>query len=309
MRNWHEDAEIAWETLHWEGKLRWFASKMEGTRKRVMGGVLQSVGTLIGTVTNAEYLGWDLYLQLNPSDCTGAKASRQNILFWRYAVLDFDPDGTGLAPPNTNLSFDHHEIFSGRGYQYWLPIDEQDRDTDPAKAERLMNGWLHAFNREISTPGWKVDTACSDLARVVRCPGSVNQKTGKRAQYIMGRSGPMNRITAGFMKPYLRPEPEPVVKFEGGNGASLVDLLPHLNGAATTFLLYGVEEGKRHNSCYAACKNLREIGVSSYHAFGHLCAGGARCFRYAPEGEDYSPAVLPVAEVERIVQRVYQGGE
>lgn len=308
MNTWQDNAAIAWDALSWKGTLRWFASRMERNKKRVMGGVLPNAESLLGTIRNAEALGWDLYLQLNPSDATGIKASRDDILQWRYAVLDLDPDGTELAPPYPSLAFDHHEIFSGRGYQYWLPIAEGDAFISALEAERLMNGWLHAFKEQITTPGWHVDTACSDIARVVRCPGSINQKTGQRAEYIIGKSSTSTgRISASFMRSYLRPMPEPPSKFEG-NSSSLVELLPHLNGTATTFLLYGVEQGKRHNACYAACRNLKEIGVSSYHALAHLAAGGARCYMiYAEDGEE-GRAHLPVEEIERIVKRVYADG-
>lgn len=306
MNTWQDDAEIGWETLSWDNEIRWFASKQEHGRKRVMGGVLGSCDRLIRTVENADTLGWDLYLQLNPTRACGIKAKREDVLFWRYAVLDFDPDGTSLAPPAA-VAFDHHQIFSGRGYQFWLPISDTGQNTEPVQAERLMNGWLHAYNKEYGGHGWKIDTACSDLARVVRCPGSVNQKTGKRARYLIGHSTADGfRIGPRFMSTYLRPEPPPVQKFEGGT-ASIVDLLPHLNGTATTFLLYGVESGRRHNACYAACKNLHEIGVSSYHALGHLAGGAARCYEMDAGVERHCP--LALVEVERIVKRVYADGE
>src|SRR6476646_5550207 len=98
-------ASQAWQLLSWENELQWFASKtsVEGAcggvyqagielvpqkvgvlNKRVMGGRLRSMSALVGTIKNAEALGWDLYLQLNPSRFVPgrSKLARADITHW-----------------------------------------------------------------------------------------------------------------------------------------------------------------------------------------------------------------------------------
>src|SRR3990172_3092286 len=144
MEQWKEDAEKVWALLGWEGEAQWFGTKQEQvwesitkySGKRVMGGRLRSLDQLIRTIRNAEWLGWNLYLGLNPSRYVPGKTklSREDITHWRYILVDLDPGGDVLVPPSPRphdgvyrdfpderLRF-AHRIFSGRGYQYWLPV-------------------------------------------------------------------------------------------------------------------------------------------------------------------------------------------
>jgi hypothetical protein len=276
-----------------------------------MGGRLCNKDVLIGTVANAEALGWDLYLNLNPGRASSPgrkKLAREDISVWRYVVLDVDPAGEVLAPPDPPLSkFAHIRMFSGRGYQFWLPVNPPKLIPD---AERLTQGWLRHIAKSIEEwgPGWKVDTACSDLARVVRCPGSVNQKTGRRATIericsILSK----NWIAPSDLRPYIMPQPEFTNWDFTIEGVSFMDVLPYLNGRSKQFIMHGVESGERHNACFATCKNLQELGVERSRAADWLAIGAQRCFRKLNLVNSISDPLAPL-EIKRIVGRVYGGG-
>jgi hypothetical protein len=355
--NWKEEAEKAWDILSWEGEAQWFGTKQEAPdgvmrcdnsehckpqeRKRVMGGRLRSLDALIGTIRNAEALDWNLYLGLNPSRSSSKqKLSREDITHWRYIVVDLDPGADALTPPSPQ-DFKHkgadnpdwyllqaHRIFSGRGYQYWLPLAENSSislrhiqkfsvsaNTDgPLKAERIMSGYLRALKdcSEQWAPGWIVDTTCSDLARVVRCPGSVNQKTGRRAVVEHIAAGP--GIGVSEMMRYNMPLTATEVTILRENKLNLLQALPHLNIRARTFILEGASSPGRHSACYATAKNLHELGVQRDRTFEWLLIGAGKCvdlwvsWRYlegvGPMGR-LKP--LPQSEVERIVRQVYDG--
>lgn len=323
-KDWKEVAEEGWQLLSWQGEAHWFATKLEGSRKRVMGGGLMSLDQLLGTIRNAEHLHWDLYLNANPGkpeQRNKRKLAREDITHWRHVVVDLDPtpDAVGAPyigePDSDGGWWDHARIFSGRGYQLWLPLEGWEASRIPPNAERLMQGYLRYIgsNCEKWAPGWKVDTACSDLARVVRCPGSVNQKTGNRA-FVEKVLQAGRLLPVSWLRRHEQMAPEPV-QIAVGETASFLDILPHLNGKTKQFIMYGVEVGERHNACYAACRNLHELGVEAERAADWLYIGAQRCWEpcgFMGQGKiqgqtfDVVKALEP-AEVRRIVQRVYGG--
>jgi hypothetical protein len=311
---WHEDAEKGWNLLSWEGEAQWFARRDD----KVLGGRLRSLDALIGTIRNAEALGWNLYLNANPTRHVPGKKklSREDVTYWRYVVVDLDPTVDALEPPHPSTSpcrgcSDEwlqfaHRIFSGRGYQYWLPVRgaleylEHPRLMGPWQVngtsyERRAQGYLAALaaQAEAWAPGWKVDPACSDLARVVRCPGSINQRTGRRSTVEhMGEGA----VPVAELERYSRPEePKPPQPFTPTENVNLMVLLPHLNVRAKTFILGGADPGERHRACYATCKNLQELGVSSGRSQELLMLGAGW-------------SGLAEREVVKIVRQVY-GGE
>lgn len=301
--SWVDDVQMGWEALHWHGEVQWFAKK-DG---RPRGGRLRSVDALVDTVRNAEALGWDLYLNVNPTKPSGAKTklSRSDVTHWRHIVVDLDPTGDALEPPqpevtpSSHLLLRAHRIFSGRGYQFWLPVAGPgdwcvgDFSEFMDQAERITQGYLRQLVTDsmLWCPGWKVDTTCSDLPRVVRCPGSVNQRTGKRAVFEKMAT---SCVAVEHLQPYalLVPLPADVVKPVGGI-SNLLDLLPHLNVRARTFVLEGAESPGRHSACYATCKNMQELGVSASDALDWLVWGARMC-------------MLPFRDVEKIVKQVYK---
>jgi hypothetical protein len=331
--NWKEEAEKGWGLLSWEGEVQWFGTKEDFKKKRVMGGRLCSLEALIGTIRNAEALGWNLYLNANPSRAAGKqKLARGDITHWRYIVVDLDPGADALLPPEpanweSRLPDEHlskaHRIFSGRGYQFWLPLyncpvsnsttgylmadaEGHIRVYMAADWERIMSGYLRALKNssESWAPGWIIDTACSDLARVVRCPGSVNQKTGRLAVVEHVAAGPELDVSALLRYNLPLVSQEIVKPFETSN---LLDILPHLNVRARTFILEGASSPGRHNACYATAKNLHELGVPHDRAFEWLLIGAGKSHTGWPSelpAFEFSHP-LSQSEVERIVKQVY----
>ena len=283
--NWHDDASQAWDLLSCDG-VQWFAKQPN----KVCGGRLRTLDQLIGTIRNAEVLKWDLYLNANPTrPGAGIKARREDVTAWRYLVVDLDPvDGSPAAPPSDYLLCGAR-IFSGRGYQFWVPVIDGHKFYIDHKLERGMSGYLRTLP---APPGYIVDTSCSDLARVVRCPGSINQRTGARA--AVDRLPDSSKLYAETILACGQFVPEPVVVKVNVDLTSLLDVLPHLTIAARRFLLDGSESPGRHTACFAACKSLQEVGVERDTALSWLDTGSGRC-----------RPPLPYADVQRIVRQVY----
>jgi hypothetical protein len=268
-----EMAMAMWDELEYDNQVQWFAKKHE----RRMGGRIMSPIQFLGAVRNARELGWDFYLQLNPSRArSGAiKLSREDIIRWGFIVVDIDPVDTVLQPPMLNPNFTR--VFTGRGYQCLLPIigtPEISKLPEDVWPEDIMRGYLRMLNRTIDqwAPGYKVDTSCADLARVVRCPGTINQKSGRMAVYEFG-SGKGHTVNT-LLKYRLVPEP---VTAPAKNTANLSDIMPHLTVTARRFILDGVETPGRHSAVYHTAKLLRELGVSYDKAMDWMYAGGLRC--------------------------------
>jgi hypothetical protein len=320
---WQEDAEKGWNALSFEGEAQWFARKDD----KVLGGRLRGLDALIGTVRNAEALSWNLYLNANPTRHVPGrkKLSREDVTHWRYIVVDLDPTELALQPPQPGVSgplkADYwlkyaHRIFSGRGYQYWLPFEPRevrpvfDSDFGPCTThydqmfERVMQGYLRALGLEAAVwcPCWKVDTACSDLGRVVRCPGSVNQRTGRRAvfEHVAQRPWvPLEELLHFEQFVPAAPPPPEHVDF-----SNLLDLLPHLNACAKAFILEGAEAQGRHRACYATCKTLHELGVPPQKAEEWLMEGARKCWSGSMWREQFDDPLRPT-EVHKIMKQVY----
>lgn len=293
--NWHDDAVQAWDWLaDTDNELQWFAKRKDG---RTTGGRLRSVEALFGTIRNAEALSWNLYLQANQGRRTGKiKLSWEDITRWRFVIVDLDPDADTIAPPESLLwSAQSMRLFSGRGYQFWIPVEGEPAlgaDLPPERAERLMRGWLNHLHKHEQQwcPGWTVDTTCSDLARVVRCPGSVNQRTGQRACFEAMLGGKL--IAPTDLEQFIAPPPPPLA--EPIESANLLEVIPHLNGVSRMFLLIGVESPGRHRACYSTCMNLHELGVPRERTRNWLSYGASICSEPLTE-----------REVFRIVDQVY----
>jgi hypothetical protein len=93
---------------------------------------------------------------------------------------------------------------SGRGvYLFWLLRDEKDPSKPPhAWPEKLQLYKLcnRALNLLIRTHGLPADKAAIDAARVLRVPGSIHRKTGRRVEYIVQ----LDQTGRGFV--YTLPE-------------------------------------------------------------------------------------------------------
>lgn len=287
------DIAFAWETFAWEGKVRWFAKDKD----RRYGGWLDSGARLAQAVKVAAALGRDFYLQANPVKWTNRiKSPTADVTHWRMVVLDYDPaEGCKLwrspqpwrTVPQTETCA---RVFSGRGWQYWITMPPLEVGGRAAEIERGMRNFLRTIPE---SPGWTLDYSCADLARVVRCPGSLNTKTNRWATMLSpGMARPIHDTILALAGP--APEPQPVP--QGIESANLMEVLPHLNGSTREFLLRGKVTPGRHARCFSSVKNLHEVGVPRGAAERWALHGSATC----------SPP-LPSGDTTRIIHQVYGG--
>lgn len=278
----YSDVELGWSLLSWEGEAQWMAKKQDWTG----GGRLTSIDQLRGAIKNADAFGWHFYLNLNPVVRGIKYASRPHVTHWRYAMLDLDPLDPGapppiVAPPWTMAA----AIFTGRGYQYWLPIEGC--PLPPEWAEESMR----ALHRSTDVVGWRLDPTCSDLPRRVRCPGSINPRTGERARVLTPPAG------TWAPQPTAAPIHIPPPKISSGN-VNLGGVLAHLrlyNVAAAIFLQEGQEHPGRHTACFTLIKSLQEAGIPPEDALPLATIGARKC-----------RPVLTDKEVLKIIRQVYR---
>jgi hypothetical protein len=106
---------------------------------------------------------------------------------------------------------------SGRGvYLFWLLKDEKDPTKPPhAWPEKLQLYKLcnRALNSRIRTHGLPADKAAIDAARVLRVPGSIHRKTGRRVEYIIQ----LDQAGRGFV--YTLPELARTLELPAPTGA------------------------------------------------------------------------------------------
>jgi hypothetical protein len=137
----------------------------------------------------------------------------------------------------------------------------------------------------------------------VRCPGSINQKTGKRAavEVTPKQDGGILQLIAPYADKEQEFEYKPIVL---ESNANLTEVIPHLNGRARQFLLDGVQSPGRHNACFATCKNLYELGVPAELAFHWLCLGADKCRGLDKWGGPFKKP-LDIRDVRATWARVY----
>jgi hypothetical protein len=279
-----DDLDRVWNILG--GPVRYFA-KSHG---RIQGGTCKTLGSLRRVVENLK--NWDFYVTLNPSQGLGVKASSSDITHWRRILIDIDPVAPDASPslaagytlgslikflPNSATSF-ITTIDSGRGHQLWVEIEEtliQGR-AHARRIEGAISSLYHSINHCVG--GCRIDPSCSDLSRVARCPGTVNQKTGQLATILRRYSSwpltglPAKVILTAFPEETERPTKK-LLKFS----LKIGDLLPYLSQRAANYLTEGVGSPGRHSAAYAAAKSLQELGVAEENAEKMVQMGGRLC--------------------------------
>lgn len=249
---------------------------------------------------------WNLYVQLNPTLETARQKYRpasRDIAAIQAVLIDLDPVSDKAWPigaantvaaalrdsgqvPIQSIAL----IDSGRGAQLWLLHP-------PTEPTRERVGKIAAFVHRVAQAvgeceGCRVDTSCSDAARLARMPGSVNQKTGRTVVVIYGAEAGEPWIDQ------LPDTPPPERRASGAlpAGIRLSAIIPRLTGAAGDFLLLGKREPGRHARCFATVKSLHEAGVDATQALSLLQHAATLC---DPQ--------LPSPEVERVWRQVYDG--
>ena len=292
------ELDAAWKLFEWNGSLRLTAKLGENG---VTGGVIKSKQALYRACHNLEHGGWDIYVGANPARGTGIKAATREVEVWRYLVIDLDPIAPECAP---ELAIEQALIegsgmvhglakaatvaFTGRGAQAWVGVSPhylRDSSSSRAEVERGMGAFLHRLRLQWGDRlGYRIDTSTSDLARIVRCPGTINTKTGRRARVIRQHipiledgSPTCHQLDVQEIIRLAGPAPPEPVAVVDEKCSNLNIVAPHLNDRARKFLREGLEEGERHKSAYAAAANLRELGVHYSNAVAWVLRGGRKC--------------------------------
>lgn len=250
------------------------------------------------------YASADCYIQLNPAIRAGlVRPMVSDVAGIQAILIDLDPivpeaapasaavsvrarlDGMGV--PNTPTHID-----SGRGSQLWLILGHP----CPPTLAGAVRRFIHTLATQVGTVhGCRVDTACADLARLARLPGTINQKTGRQAK-ILDMGAPMDAewlsawdsgVEEGTSSPVAPPPRAPRTRWP--------DIEPWLTRTAKEFICEGVTEPGRHKGCVAAARSLVEVFCDPAVAWGLLRGGAERC---SPE--------LPHDEVRRIYMEAFR---
>lgn len=288
-------ASAAWRILQWNGEVRYFAKRGDGS---VLGGWIRSEEGMRMAARNLSALGYDVYVHLNPSKGPGLKASSRQVTVWRHILIDLDPieptidaqsileDAVGFVTKtlyhNPKWWFQDrlqvfHGISSGRGAQLWMCLQpyELHWPGDLKLVEHTTSAFLRAFKAEWNQwGGYRVDVVCSDAARIARCPGTINQRTGNMARVVFEANDRLDyapMFTAFYSEPaaieYSRPE----------ECSNLLEASPHLNNLAREFLHAGVEEGERHHAAYTAAIELLRVGMAYRDVVFWVTRGVNKC--------------------------------
>lgn len=166
--------------------------------------------------------------------------------------------------------------------------------------------WLSQLAARITVPNVIVDPSVSDLPRLMRCPGTINQKTGERA-YFVTDTVTANLLGAWAVQPYMawkllkytpsdRLYPSAVPDSSAlPDGAPWQAALSRVNPTAANFVTYGSTEPGRHRACVAAARALAETGLSEEEVLKALIVGGERS----------RPELLDVAYLSRTAHEAW----
>lgn len=271
---------------------------------------------------------YNIYVGLNPTTSTaGARHSAIDVTHWSFFPIDIDPVqpdanpytamyhiisvmdkefNLGGAPPVT--------VDSGRGIQlwyrladyplvdedYWQAEDDNTITFKRAVPRRAMQYWLNKLGESqiVKDAGCCIDTSVSDLPRVMRCPGTINLKTGRRSEIMHDLSAVLSSLGWDMVK-MVPPktfdnEPRTMVQSPG----SWQKAFPHLTRRAQDYLTRGKEEPGRHATMWHTVKKLQELGVSDDQARAAVSYANTLL---GPE------QALSAREIERTIINIYGG--
>lgn len=278
------------------------------------------------------------YIAPNPTNSTrGLRHSTKDVTHWSYFLIDMDPvdkkadpqraleralkNFSGWTGKNLNKNGRLPLIInSGRGLQAWIRLDDVILDDDfgdgriigaaepgggstrvisRSTARRVNGHWLRRLaERDHEYFGCKIDTSVSDLPRVMRLPGTVNQKSKKLTSIIEPAPhiylGLSDILVEGTPEKVLK-DPEPIVGVEKGQPWQKV--FPYMTRMAQNYLLLGQEEPGRHKCMWHTAKKLAELGVTRTEARRALTRANSL------KGEDEK---LPPDQVDHALDTAYE---
>ena len=286
-------------------KIRWFA---RSPRRGNLGGMVTTEAEMLN-IARLSHQDFNVYVTLNPTnDRICSRISTEDVTHWAFILIDLDPLRDKLNPVlctqqmkaklkllDPRLDYPA-VVWSGRGVQLWLRLPPRSVPDEVSrhKATSATRGFLKHLQKE-APDGWRIDLV-GDLARVARMPGSINQKTGEKAQLIdsgmMLQQEVVDWLGENFHDNTLAPQTS---IFNGERTLSYMDVADEISLRAKLFIEMGAVEGNRHESCFAACKSLWECGVSKENAHEALMSGAATSLPY-----------LPDRDVRSILEQVYR---
>lgn len=271
--------------------VRWFAKG--GNIK--WGGHADSAAELLNAARNCPDMNF--YVAPNPvSSRTGVRHNAKDVTHWSWFLLDVDPVvkedyNPHLAMGDALMWLDEWlgrklspvVIDSGRGMQAWIRLEDiLFDDLDPCTsingiyyyngqpismrrriARLTMRHWLDKLDKKIGeVGGCRIDTTCSDLPRVMRCPGTMNVKTGRRASILSGQQfihgGLATLLVTGVPPEKFRVDPVPSLPA----GSEWQDVFVHLTVKAQSYLTRGKVDPGRHETMWHTARNLAERGLT-----------------------------------------------
>jgi hypothetical protein len=298
--------------------VRWFARK--GNER--MGGGVDTVEELMLAALSAE--GMNFYIAPNPAITrAGTRHRTADVSHWSWFLIDIDPIQDDAHPGHVaevvlmrllswwGINFSERRpllIASGRGVQVWIrledvPLDEEGGPGDLAgvaldrRYARIAHGyWLDKLAEEIGTMyGCRIDTTSKDLPRVMRCPGTINMKTGRPAILIV----PSAEVYEGLTKTLVEGVPEklfePVEIVPLPAGTPWQNVYVHLTIRAQNYLTQGKDEPGRHDTAFHTALCLLERGLDRAEARRALQYGNERWDALHPSGE---PMALSPEDIE-----------
>jgi len=178
-------------------------------------------------------------------------------------------------------------IDSGRGLQSWIRLPDHVLTTcdgtlrpehidavwreqidgipsfDRRVARLTMRYWLEKLDARLGERnGCRIDTTCSDLPRPMRCPGTVNVKTGKYAAFVNDADHvytDLARLVVSLVpNDKFRIEPVPSL----APGAVWQDVFVHLTVKAQNYLTRGKLDPGRHETMWHTARCLAERGLT-----------------------------------------------
>ena len=160
-----------------------------------------------------------------------------------------------------------------------------------------MGYWLKRLAETIGTMyECRIDTSTSDLPRLMRCPATVNQKTGRETAIICPGSGQH----VGYSQLLVTGTPatvyaEPDVNAIPGRTWQLA--FSDLTRMAQNYLQNGQEEPTRHKVLWHTARKLMEVGCTREEARKAVTRANSLC------GEDQE---LSPEEIEHAIDTAYK---
>ena len=283
---------------------------------RVFGCAISTHKELLRTMAWAESSEMNQYWQPNPTrKRAGTRCSAEDVSHWAWFMLDIDPldemvydpvaafyeaaETLGLIPGAPLL------VDSGRGIQGLYPLGPvplnhpfqiDETGTIRTIGEIAPIAMRHHLEKIEVGYGCVLDyTSSTDMPRVMRLPGTTNQKTGQKAEVFTMPTEPIRSLGSKIIESVPRSIFQPPPPIETHSRDSWGHYTPHLTVTAQHFLQEGkVAPGRHHDAC-ATMLSLIEQGATQDQTLGALLFGAR-----------LSSPQLPVKDVQDMVLRRFR---